>query len=258
MGSSGDRRASRLRPALVLSIVAAGIAILARPSAAALPTPQRGHPSPEAAIEAALARSLREAGIPYRDVRLIPLVNEGTSARFRVVAGLRPGAQRDWEDNEAEVEVRSAEGSWHEPHIPPYYGWRLAPGERAARARLVRVEALRADVTVDPRERAVSVPVRMSNANTSGYASVYFRATLLDPTGRLLQAPSGEAAWEEGAGPFIVPWGSAEEVHIPLYLDVGLSLGSPPLTVRLIRYEVRLGRDAAWESPDSPANPEPS
>ena len=248
MGGWRRGLAALLTSMLLASAAAIGTGLPAAGGAMGQPASPRDHERPEEALAASLHGSLQAAGTPYRNVQYVPLSEDDTVARFRVVVEFRPDAERAWEENERVIEVRRADESWQEPHIPPYYAWSFTQAERARRARLVRVEVLQTRLAVDSRERAVDVPVRLANDDTWGYASIYFRATFRDAAGRLLQGPSGEVAWEAGAGPYIVAWGSTEELSIRLYLDPALPAGSLPPTVQLVQHEVRLGRAGEWET----------
>jgi hypothetical protein len=203
--------------------------------------------TPEEVLEASLRRAFQEANLPYRNLHLMVLANDGAVARFRVVVELRPDATRPWEENEREIEVHYSEGGWQAPHIPPYFAWQFSADERARRADLVRVEVLQTTLPVDPIERVVSVPLRVTNADTWGHTSLFFRATFRDVDGRVLQGPSGEVAWEAGAGPLIVPWGTAEEYSVRLFVAPPAGGGALPLTLDLTQYDVRRGWDGPWE-----------
>jgi len=68
--------------------------------------------SPESVALAAAEKHFQSQGIPYKDLSVLILKNDGTYATVRVVAWVRPTAQSHWEEESADIEVRNVGGQW--------------------------------------------------------------------------------------------------------------------------------------------------
>lgn len=67
---------------------------------------------PEQAARTAFDQFAKIQGIPYQDISLQTLKNDGTYATVRITVWLRPSAQSDWTEEYADVEVRNIGNQW--------------------------------------------------------------------------------------------------------------------------------------------------
>lgn len=72
----------------------------------------QGFGGPENAAQMALGEYASREGMPYKNVRIQTLSNDGAFATVRITAEFKETAQADWVEKQAEVQFRNIGGKW--------------------------------------------------------------------------------------------------------------------------------------------------
>lgn len=93
-------------PNVILKIIGVLVAVILLTSCASAPS------GAEQAARSAFEKFAQGQSVPYKDVSIKTVNNDGTYAIIRVIAWFRPSAQSDWLEQYADLEVRNVGGQW--------------------------------------------------------------------------------------------------------------------------------------------------
>ena len=123
----------------------------------------------EQAASRAFEKFAQEQGVPYKDVSVKTISNDGTYATVRVTAWFRSSAVSDWLEQYADIEVRNVGGQWQ---ADIWMSFKITDAEKSrqnerAKATEILIQATRSVIETNTAAAATATVVAFEQEQTA-------------------------------------------------------------------------------------------